>query len=387
MAHEHLALNFGEAGAAGAQPPAPRDQEDVPNPATTENGDTGTDGMPATSTHGDTEEQATVIEKSAAVQPVFEMFTDAEAVERVRATALAIAGEQGKKKVLPPIRYGFKSSPLELSVSTRIDNAFAAFDFVPYPVVIGSRALGADNDKSFTLGLDGSITAKGFSMQGQLDMPDSQWRVAASAAEDLTLKHHGAERGRALAAHHRVVENLNHSHGRRIAMEYDVQQRRIVARCNQHDISTLDANALTLIATAQLRTQSASTGVSLATNPPAYAKRNRTEYISDAQPQAAKRPRNSTNSNSAPPLCFRCGITGHLPAACSSTTTSAGRPCARIAPGATSPNSILAANGLQFCYNWARSSSCRFGTECNNHHACSICEDTDHGASACSRRK
>jgi hypothetical protein len=82
-------------------------------------------------------------------------------------------------------------------------------------------------------------------------------------------------------------------------------------------------------------------------------------------------------------ICFRCGSSGHYPAKCSATVTSAGQPIAPLAPGSKHANALLAANGKQFCFRWASSSSCSQGSSCPGAHLCSICGNHSHGAARC----
>jgi hypothetical protein len=55
--------------------------------------------------------------------------------------------------------------------------------------------------------------------------------VASAAAEGRIREHFGEARATALAAHHRIVMDLGHSHNWEIAMEYDISQREMVALC------------------------------------------------------------------------------------------------------------------------------------------------------------
>jgi hypothetical protein len=65
----------------------------------------------------------------------------------------------------------------------------------------------------------------------------------------VDLFYHGNVCVEAFVAHHKLVMDLSHSHNWDIAMEYDVQQREVVALNPSHDLSSLDMAALTLIAT------------------------------------------------------------------------------------------------------------------------------------------
>lgn len=85
-------------------------------------------------------------------------------------------------------------------------------------------------------------------------------------------------------------------------------------------------------------------------------------------------------------MCFRCGFAGHFPDNCKAETTSAGHPAAPLATGTKSKNTLVGPNNRFYCFNWAKDSSCSFGNNCNNVHACSLCGDTSHGARGCKSR-
>jgi len=84
-------------------------------------------------------------------------------------------------------------------------------------------------------------------------------------------------------------------------------------------------------------------------------------------------------------FCFRCGAVGHFPGDCSSSSTVAGKQCYAVAkgPNLKTKHSLLAQDGRQFCFNFARFGTCRFGSGCSNFHGCSICQSSSHGAGSC----
>jgi hypothetical protein len=158
--------------------------------------------------------------------------------------------------------------------------------------------------------------------------------------------------------------DLGRSHNWDIAMDYDVQQREVVSLNPTHDLSTLDIAALTIIATRPVvHNLSLPTSSSLKRSSP-----------SDNSLQPKKRQRSH---------CFRCGGPDHFPADCKAELTVSGRPVAKLTPSAKSKHAMLAPNGKQFCFSWARNSSCGFGTACINFHGCSICGESSHGAGSC----
>ena len=210
----------------------------------------------------------------------------------------------------------------------------------------------------------GGLTVKLLDRRNEKSISVVDWHAAARAVEDRTRVHHGDERAEALAAHHRLVMDLARSHSWDTAMDYDIQQRDTIALNPTHDLSMLDLAALTIIATRPV--------LSVSGPPSSSPKRS---LQSDSLSQA---PRKRQRSH-----CFRCGGPDHFPSECKAEITSAGKAVAKLAPSAKSKHAMLAANGRQFCFSWARSSTCNFGSACSNFHGCSICGETGHGAGGC----
>ncbi|KAG1898425.1 uncharacterized protein F5891DRAFT_899467, partial [Suillus fuscotomentosus] len=52
-------------------------------------------------------------------------------------------------------------------------------------------------------------------------------------------------------------------------------------------------------------------------------------------------------------VCFHCGMSGHLPADCTSETTTAGKPIAALATGTRSKHALASPSRKHFCFNWA----------------------------------
>lgn len=181
----------------------------------------------------------------------------------------------------------------------------------------------------------------------------------------LRHERHGEARAGAFASHHKLVLDLGRSHNWEIAMEYDIQQREVVALNPSHDLGSLDLAALTIIATRP---------ISHVFNPPSSSPSKR----SSPPESLARSPRKRFRSH-----CFRCGGSDHFLADCKAEVTITGKPTAKLAPSAKSKHTMLAPNGKQFCFNWARSSSCSFGSSCANFHGCSICGEPSHGAGGC----
>jgi hypothetical protein len=198
----------------------------------------------------------------------------------------------------------------------------------------------------------------------------SDWIGAADTAEDRTGHYHGATCAKALKAHHSVVLGLSRSHSWDVAVEYNIQQREMVAQHPQHNLSQLDDKALTIIATR------------IVTGQPAI-----TTSYSQAQLKRPSPPSSSPSQHlqkkKARLQCFWCGGADHLPGDCTAESTVTGHPVARIATSAKSAHTLTAPGGKIFCISWARFSSCHFANACINYHRCSICGDAAHGAGTC----
>lgn len=185
---------------------------------------------------------------------------------------------------------------------------------------------------------------KGLDRHNKRAISALDWHAAAKAAEDCICFHHREGRAMVFAAHHRIVMDLGQTHGWDIAMEYNTQQRELAALNLKHDLSSLDAIGLTLIATKPLPTVAAP----------------------QSSPPSPKHPL-STDTSMAPAKkqlclhCFHCGSPGHLPSNCRAATTMAGRPTAPVTTNGKGKNTLLAPSGKQFCFSWAKGSSCSFG--------------------------
>ena len=210
----------------------------------------------------------------------------------------------------------------------------------------------------------GGLTVKLLDRHNEKSISVVNWHAAARATEDHTHVHHGIERAEALAAHHRQVMDLACSHTWDTVMDYDIQQRDTVALNPMHDLSTLDLAALTIIATFPVLSIS---------GPSSSPSKHSLQSDSMSQP-----PHKRQHSH-----CFQCGRPDHFPSNCKAEFTSAGKAVAKLAPSAKSKHAMLVANGKQFCFSWARTSTCNFSSACSNFHSCSICGKTGHGAGGC----
>ena len=192
----------------------------------------------------------------------------------------------------------------------------------------------------------------------------TDWHVAVQAAEDHTCVHHGIEHAEALTVHHRLVMDLACSHTWDTAMNYDIQQHDTIALNPMHDLSTLDLAALTIITTHPVLSVS---------GPSSSPLKHSLQSNSTSQPPCKRQ-----HSH-----CFRCGGPDHFPSKCKAEFTSAGKAVVTLAPSAKSKHAMLMANSKQFCFSWAHTSTCNFGSACSNFHSCSICGETGHGAGGC----
>lgn len=290
----------------------------------------------------------------------------------------AIENADNRKTVtLPPITAGHKSNALDLPVPPKVDAAFRDYCYIPYTALTqAARLRSARGEEDYILNAKGGLTVKGLSRENERGISTIEWLKAAKTAEERTQVYHGKDRGDALQSHHTVVLSLAHSHGWAVAVEYDIQQREAAANDHRHDLSGLDTAALTLITTSPTRARSMDMTAATTAAP---VKRAALGTPANAT-QSVKRPRTESR-------CFRCGQQGHFPSGCTSSLTSAGRAVAPLlGEGSRSAQALTAPNGRAFCFNYALSSTCRFGADCQNFHGCSLCGDTSHGAGKCGRR-
>ncbi|KIK31863.1 hypothetical protein CY34DRAFT_102623, partial [Suillus luteus UH-Slu-Lm8-n1] len=76
-----------------------------------------------------------------------------------------------------------------------------------------------------------------------------EWLTASRAMEEHITALHGASRGTAFVSHHKVILELTSLHECDIIHEYDIMQRELAVQNPTHDLTDLDMNALTLVAT------------------------------------------------------------------------------------------------------------------------------------------
>ena len=185
---------------------------------------------------------------------------------------------------------------------------------MPYTALtLPARQRAARGEEDFVINAQGGITAKGLDWCSERHIDVFDWLASAKAAEDRTCRYHGDDHADALAAHHNIVQSLTRTHGWPIAVEYDIQQRELVADNPAHDFRTLDTAALTIIATCVAL-------ASCVNHPTSPLKHS----ASSERPSALPRKKSRT-------YCFRCGLPGHLPSDCKNESTTAGKPSAALA--------------------------------------------------------
>lgn len=81
--------------------------------------------------------------------------------------------------------------------------------------------------------------------------------------------------------------------------------------------------------------------------------------------------------------CFQCGHIGHMPGSDCQLNTTTGKPVTAITTGAHSRHALVTSNGKHYCFLFGKNSFCSYGNNCINHHTCSLCNGTNHGAGNC----
>ena len=163
------------------------------------------------------------------------------------------------------------------------------------------------------LNLSGGFSVKSLDRCNKKSISVVEWHAAACAAEERTRFHHGEAQADALALHHKVVMDLGHTHSWEATVEYDIQQCELSLLNPMHDLSSLDATALTVIVTC--------TSIQLSHPPATSPLKCQATFEASSQPVCKR-----THA-----CCFQCGTPGHLPANCKADQTVAGRLVAPIA--------------------------------------------------------
>ncbi|KAJ3560708.1 hypothetical protein NP233_g10660 [Leucocoprinus birnbaumii] len=235
-------------------------------------------------------------------------------------------GEQADppKLKFEPIRSGHKANPLTLPIPPRFVAVIQRLEYISYTSITLSnrrRATFAPALESSLLSELSSLLAKPVDRHDDRNISMQDWCGAAAAVERETRKLHGDARADALLAHHQNVIGISQTHSWQVAVEYDIQQRELAFMDKAHDYSSVDGNALSIIAT-KITLQSVKELQAHSFRPP----KRRLGEDSNHSAQSPKKPRVVT--------CFRCGLAGHLPAECSASVTTAGKPVASLIPNA-----------------------------------------------------
>jgi hypothetical protein len=178
----------------------------------------------------------------------------------------------------------------------------------------------------------------------------------APAIEHEVHRWHRDDHVDTLHAHHQNVIGISQTHSWQIAVEYDIQQCKLAYMDKAHDYTLIDRSAIALIAT-RVALSSMKEFQTLAGSSP--AKQCFVEDSASLLPSPKKQ---------RTPSCFRCGLPGHLPADCTASTTTAGKPTTPLLPNAKSGHALQAPNGTQFCFSFILRGSCKFGPSCSFAH-------------------
>ncbi|KIJ29185.1 hypothetical protein M422DRAFT_54302 [Sphaerobolus stellatus SS14] len=164
------------------------------------------------------------------LQPL--VLPDASSVRLfVDPTANMATSHEPKKSSLPPLQAGFKANPLELSVPSKVEDAFrSGHVYVPYIALTHAARLKAyRGEEDFILNASGGLIAKGLNRRNKRGIAVTDWHATAKIAEARTRFHHGDERADALMSHHNSIMSLSQSYPWDILMAYDISQRELAA--------------------------------------------------------------------------------------------------------------------------------------------------------------
>ncbi|KAF8199471.1 hypothetical protein BJ912DRAFT_921890 [Pholiota molesta] len=100
------------------------------------------------------------------------------------------AVKEPARRVLPAIVPGHKANALDNAIPPRVDQAFAAFQYVPYTALSRPARAKALNGDAEVVIANGSLIAKGLDKSGETSITTLEWLEAAAIAVRRTRYHH-----------------------------------------------------------------------------------------------------------------------------------------------------------------------------------------------------
>ncbi|KAG6871237.1 hypothetical protein C0992_011422, partial [Termitomyces sp. T32_za158] len=170
------------------------------------------------------------LEAQAARANFVAMFADAPAI-----AAASVSARDSPRKALPGISKGHKANPLGTAIPPKVEQAFAAYAYVPYSALSkAAQSKALSGIEELTISATG-LVARGLDRSTERGISTLEWAEASSIAEQRVRHYHGADYADALASHHSLVMKLGYSHGWSVAVRYDIQQREAAAADPTHD--------------------------------------------------------------------------------------------------------------------------------------------------------
>ncbi|KAI0662335.1 hypothetical protein C8Q70DRAFT_1093350, partial [Cubamyces menziesii] len=292
-------------------------------------------------------------------------------------------GDTATVRKLPEIVPGYHADILSIAVHPKVDRAIRLGHYVPYSYLTPTARAAVnpqDNDS-----LVAALTAdRSLDRSGEHSISVADWIAAGQTVVKLVRTYHGETRASALETHHRTVTRLAALTDWHAAFLYDTAEREMAAADPQHDLGTRNSARQAMAVNEHFQRKTAAAlaqQIAGARQPPQQVARR--PAMEEPAHRDGKRARQNPNGTAAPNRRFRCGGEGHLPKACTATTTTTGRPVAPLSTTSRSPNALTGPNGRAFCFAHALQSVCRDRTNCAHYHGCSICGGTNHGAALC----